>query len=195
MRSARVALVPLLLALVFAVVDDSARAQTQDQTWTIDVAHSTATFSTNHFFVSRVTGTMPIERAEIVLPADSTVPASAKATLNPAGLNTGDADRDKDLRSDHFFDIATYPTITFASTSIIRTDATHFTMNGNLTIHGVTHPVSLAATFVGTSGSGSAQRLTYQATTTIDRTQWGMLYGKPVVGTSIAITLHVEAVR
>jgi polyisoprenoid-binding protein YceI len=162
------------------------------ETWTADVARSTATFSTGHLFVSTVTGTIPIKSAELTIPAGSAMPTAVKATLDPAGVDTHDAARDADLRSARFLDVATYPTMTFESTSVTRIDASRFTITGNLTLHGITRPVTLSARYVGESGAGSALRLSYEANATIDRTQWGMTGGAPVVGTSIAIDLKVD---
>ncbi|HEY9084932.1 MAG TPA: YceI family protein [Candidatus Tyrphobacter sp.] len=180
-----------VLALAFAAVPATAA----DAIWSVDTAASTATFSTMHFLVSRVTGTLPIKSASLTIPSGSAIPTSVTATLEPAGLDTHDTGRDASLRSATFLNVATYPQITFESTSVTHVDASRFTIAGNLTIHGVTRPVSLAASYVGEQGAGPALRLVYEAHTTIDRTQFGMTYGESVVGTSIEIDLRIEAVR
>lgn len=185
----------LALAWAVAFVLCSIGATGPSEVWNADVAHSMATFSTLHLFVSTVTGTIPITSAEVTIPGGSAIPTAVKATLDPAGVDTHNAARDADLRSSSFLDVAAFPTMTFDSTSVTAVDSSHFTVTGNLTLHGVTHPTVLAAQYVGESGAGSSLRLTYEATTTIDRTQWGMTSGAPVVGTSIAIALRIEVTR
>jgi polyisoprenoid-binding protein YceI len=187
----------IAFAAILALLGSSLAAPVcaQETIWIVDTAHSTAQFSTSHLFMSRVTGTIPIKAAEISIPSGSAVPSSVRATLDPSGVNTQNSDRDAVLRSAHFLDVAQYPEIRFESTGITRSDASHFAISGNLTIHGVTHPVTLSASYVGEQGSGASLRLTYEAHTTIDRTQFGMTYGQPAVGTSLAIVLKIQAVR
>ncbi len=189
MKTSRVAAFVAVLAI------SCVAANGPDQTWNADIARSTATFSAGHLFVSTVTGTIPIKSAELAIPPGSAIPTSVKATLDPSGVDTHDTARDADLRSSDFLDVATYPTMTFESTSVTPVDASHFTVAGNLTLHGVTRPVTLTARYVGESGAGGALRLSYEADATIDRTQWGMTGGAPVVGTAISIALKIDVTR
>jgi polyisoprenoid-binding protein YceI len=116
--------------------------------------------------------------------------------LDPSGIDTHNGMRDADLKSPHFFDVATDPAMTFASTSITATDDKHITINGNLTMHGVTKPVTLAAVFLGRGpGMKGEPHIAYTASVTVDRTQWGMTYGNPVVSNSIDLAIDVEAAK
>ncbi len=164
-------------------------------TWTADPVHSSANFTVTHLGISHVNGIIPIKSSNIDVPEGSNIPTSADATFDPSGVDTRNSDRDSDLRSPHFFEVATYPAMTFKSTNISATDATHFTMTGDLTMHGQTHPVTLDAQYLGrvTTPNGQ-QRIAYEAKTTIDRTQWGMTYGNPFAGNSVDIELDIEAV-
>jgi polyisoprenoid-binding protein YceI len=184
----------LALALI-ALATSVAPASGQESRWVVDTSRSTASFATNHLFLTRVIGTIPIRNATLVIPGDSAIPTSVEAALDPAGISTADAARDANLRSANFLDVARFPEITFVSTSVTRLDASHFTIAGTLSIIGVTRPVTLFASYVGEEGSGASLRLTYEAHATIDRTQWGMTYGQPVVGTSLAIALKIVAMR
>lgn len=186
---------PFLIAGVIGALCAAAPAFATDTAWSVDAAHSSATFSTDHVLVTRVTGTIPITTATIAIPPGNAIPSSVTATLDPSRIDTNNSARDASLRSANFLDVASYPTIAFTSTHVAAVDASHFTMTGNLTIHGVTRPVTLACAYVSQSGAGSALRLDYEAHTTIDRTQWGMLYGAPIVGTSIDIELSIEATQ
>lgn len=182
-----VTLAALLIACTLTV-------RAAEQTWQADPIHSSATFTAMHFGISRVTGIIPIENASIVLAEGSNIPSSATASLDPSGVDTRFAMRDSDLKSAHFFDAATYPKMEFLSTKVTALDATHFTMLGNLTMHGQTHPVTLTCEYLGRmTDSRGRTRLAYTAKTTIDRTQWGMTYGSIVASNSIDIELDIEA--
>lgn len=163
-------------------------------TFMADPVHSSANFTAVHLGISHVNGIIPIKSATLEVQPGSNIPAAAKATLDPSGVDTRNAMRDGDLKSDHFFDVAKQPDMTFASTSINKVDATHFTMTGDLTMHGQTHPVTLNCEFLGRmTDSHNREHIAYSGKATIDRTQWGMTYGNPVVSNSIDIELDIEA--
>lgn len=164
-------------------------------TFIADPNHSSANFTVTHLGISHVNGVIPIKSAEVELNSGN-IPASAKAALDPSGVDTRQSDRDSDLRSAHFFDVAKYPGMSFASTTITKVDATHFTMTGDLTMHGQTHPVTLSCEYLGRmTDSHSHEHVAYAAKGTIDRTQWGITYGSIVAGNSIDIELDIEAVK
>jgi polyisoprenoid-binding protein YceI len=164
-------------------------------TWKVDPVHSSANFTATHLMISHVKGIIPIKSASIVVPDGSNIPTSATAELDPSGINTQNGDRDSDLRSAHFFDVANNPKMTFVSTSVTAVDTTHFTMVGNLTMHGQTHPVTLTGQYLA-RGPGFHQgetRIAYTASGTVDRTQWGMTYGVPMVSANMDLEIDVEA--
>jgi polyisoprenoid-binding protein YceI len=164
------------------------------ETWTVDPVHSTAQFTARHFGIVPVIGTIPITSASVTLNPGGQIPVAVSAVLDPSKVDTHDDRRDGDLRSAHFFDVASTPEMRFVSTKIDGTDPKHFTITGNLTMHGQTHPVVLAAQVIA---SGKSPRgtsiIAYGATATIDRTQWGMTFGPLVVGNSVDLSLNVEA--
>src|SRR5260370_25106392 len=101
--------------------------------------------------------------------------------------------RDNDLRSAHFFDVATYPTMSFVSTKIVGSDPKHFTIVGDLTMHGQTHPITLEAQYLGGGKTPFGRTFSaYSASASIDRSPWGMSFGPVVVGNSVDIALTVE---
>ncbi len=154
---------------------------------TIDPAHSKATFSVQHIFVDRVTGTVPILSGTIDVPAGSTIPTHVTAVLDPKKIETGESDRDGVLQTPDWFDTPKYPTWTFVSTAIAPT-ATGFSLQGLLTIRGVAQPETLQATV-----SGSLAQPVYHATGTIDRHAFGMVRTRldPVIGDSVDVTLDI----
>jgi len=183
---------PFLLAAVIALAAPAFAAEAQ--TWTVDPVHSFAQFTAKHFGIVPVVGTIPIKSASVKLNAGSQIPVAVSAELDPSQLDTHNGMRDGDLRSPHFFDIASTPAMSFVSTKITGTDPKHFEITGNLTMHGQTHPLTLASQVVGAGKSPRGRDIiAYSATATVDRTQWGMTYGPLIVGNSVDISLNVEA--
>ncbi|GAC1360819.1 MAG: YceI family protein [Vulcanimicrobiaceae bacterium] len=171
-------------------------AQAGGEQWQVDPVHSSAEFTATHLMISHVRGTIPIKDAHITIPSGSDIPSSVSAVLDPKGVDTHNGMRDDDLRSAHFFDVAMDPKMSFESTKISATDAKHFTIAGNLTMHGATHPITLDAQVIGKGpGMKHEPRIAFTATTTIDRSLWGMNYGSPVVSNSITINLEIEAAK
>jgi polyisoprenoid-binding protein YceI len=185
----------IILAAV-AAATLTGTALSADSSWKVDPVHSSATFTAVHLGISRVTGTIPIKSATIVIPDGSDVPSSVQATLDPSGVDTHNSMRDADLKSDHFFNAQADPAMSFASTSIVATGGKNFNIIGNLTMHGVTKPVTLAGTFLGRGpGMKGDPHIAYTASVTVDRTQWGMTYGNPIASNSIDLVIDIEAAK
>jgi len=188
----------LCLAAVLLLAPASARAQAE--AWTIDPGHSAATFQVRHMVVANVKGEFggPVGTATFDPKDPSTL--KIEATIDARTINTRNPDRDKDLRSDLFFDVAKYPKITFKSRSVAVQGPGKLKVAGDLTIHGVTKPVTLDV-----EGPTSeikdiwgSRRIGATATTKIDRRDFGLVYnrmlegGGAVVGDQVSIELDVE---
>jgi polyisoprenoid-binding protein YceI len=166
----------------------------QTETWTVDPVHSTAQFTARHFGIVPVIGTIPISSASVTLNPGTQIPIAVVAELDVSKLDTHNDRRDGDLRSDHFFNVASTPDMRFVSTKIEGTDPKHFTITGDLTMHGQSHPVVLNAQVVASGKSPRGRSIiAYAATATVDRTQWGMSYGPVVVGNNVDLSFNVEA--
>jgi polyisoprenoid-binding protein YceI len=164
-------------------------------TATVDPAHTSASFSVRHLTLTTVTGTIAIKDATIVL-GDGNLLKEADATLDLQTIDTHETDRDNDLRSDHWFEVAKYPLMTFKSTKIEPGPGGTMNITGDLTFHGVTNPVTLAAKYEGSiKDQKGVTHLGYSATTTVDRTAWGLGPNFPpvVVGNDVTLTLELEA--
>lgn len=162
----------------------------------VDPAHTSASFSVKHLTLTTVSGTIDVKDASIALDGNGMLTA-AKATLDLATIDTKFADRDADLKSDKWFDVAAYPVMTFTSTKITGTPA-HMTVLGTLTFHGKTNPVTLTAVYGGSVKDPRGRtHIGYTATGTIDRTLWGVgtSYPPAIVGNDIAITIELEALE
>lgn len=182
------------VSILFASFGVSAALGAQSETWTVDPVHSTAQFTARHFGIVPVIGTIPIKSASVKLDSGAQIPTAVAAELDASKLDTHNDMRDNDLRSAHYFNVASTPDIRFVSTKIEGTDPKHFAITGDLTMHGETHPVVLNAQVVGAGKSPRGRSIiAYEATATVDRTQWGMSYGPMIVGNNIDISLNVEA--
>jgi len=161
----------------------------------VDPPHTSVAFSVKHLTLTTVSGTIGVKSASIGVGADDVL-TSAVATLDLSTIDTKVGDRDNDLRSDHWFDVAKYPLLTFKSTKI-GGDKNAMKVTGDLTFHGITNPVTLDAKYEGSvkDDKGRTHR-GYSATGVIDRTKWnlGNNYPAIVVGNDVTITINLEAV-
>ena len=176
-------------------------AQPGPNTWTIDPGHSAARFSVKHMMVSTVRGTLGKVMGTIEYDGKTVESIKADVTIDLATINTDNDSRDKDLKSDNFFNIAKYPTVKFTSKRVQPDAQGKFKMVGDLTMHGVTKEVTLSVE--GPSPAlkqGPDLRVGASATTTLDRREWGLLYNRtvelaPIVGDDIQVQIDVEATR
>jgi polyisoprenoid-binding protein YceI len=167
--------------------------------WNIDTSHTTVNFSVRHMMVSKVRGKFTKFDGALVIAEDPTA-STLEATVDLASVDTGDAGRDEHLRTSDFFDIQTHPTMTFKSTGI-KPAGGNYELTGDLTIRGVTKPVTfeLEVGGVGADPWGNT-RAGFTATTTISRKDWGLEYnavlegGGVLIGDKVTIELDVEAV-
>jgi polyisoprenoid-binding protein YceI len=166
-------------------------------TFTIDPVHSGVSFQIRHF-VSRVRGSFKDVKGTITATPDAWQDAVIDVTIATASVSTENEKRDAHLRSNDFFAADSFPAITFRSTRVERKgdDAKVF---GNLTIRGITRPVVLDGHFSGLMTTAQGQRVGFEATTTIDRTAYGVTWnraaegGGAMLGDEVKIEINVEA--
>lgn len=183
------------ICTLVAAVAGSALPARAEVAWSVDPASSTVTLSAKEFIVSKVGGTIPIVSGKVVTAGGLTMPSRVDLVLQAAGLSTHDAKRDADLRSDHFFDVARYPQITFDSDRVRATGAQTFSIDGRLTMHGVTRPISFDAHATGIRGDASGKRrVHYDAVGSFRRSDYGMTYARGVVGNVVKLSVTIEAV-
>jgi polyisoprenoid-binding protein YceI len=167
--------------------------------WDLDPENSSAEFVCKHVF-SNVRGMFKKPSGTVTF--DDVTPASSKvsATIDAGSITTGVEERDTHLKSQDFFDVAKYPVITFVSTSVTRSGATTYAVTGNLTMHGVTRPVTLAVTASAPFKHAGGIRRGVEATTSVNRKDFGLRWEYPgegpgiVVGDNIKISIDAELV-
>jgi polyisoprenoid-binding protein YceI len=170
-------------------------------TWTADPAHSSFGFSVKHLGIATVRGTFGEFEGKIVLDgdlADAKVTGSAKV----ASIDTSQPDRDAHLRSADFFDAEQFPELTFDSTSITEIDDETFEITGDLTMHGVTKPITLKAELQGSEvDPWGNDRLGFEITGQLERSEWGMKFnqalgsGNLAVSDKVKLALDISAVK
>jgi polyisoprenoid-binding protein YceI len=178
-------------------------SQTSASTWAIDPAHSVAEFKVKHMMISNVKGQFSglsgtLQRNE----ADLTK-SKVEVTIDAASVNTRDAQRDTHLKSPDFFEVEKFPTLSFKSTRVIPKNQDEHAVEGELTIHGVTHTVRFAVegpTAPAKDPWGNT-RIGVSATTKINRKDYGLTWntvletGGILVGEEVTITLDLQFVK
>ncbi len=144
----------LLASAVLVVAAPLAMAQTS--TWKTDPAHSEVDFSIKHMALSNVHGRFGTVDATLTWDDADPAKSTVNATIDVTGVDTGVPNRDTDLKSARFFDVANHPKATFTSTSVEKSGS-GYKVNGNLTIKGVSKPVTLEVDAPDRSGEGHAQ--------------------------------------
>ena len=170
-------------------------AAAQTDTWRLDPPHSAAQFSVRHMGISTVRGTFTKVNGVVENPGDPSK-ASVDVTIDASSVDSRVEMRDKDLRSEHFLDVAQYPTITFKSTHVGTVASGKLKVTGDLTLHGVTKQVVLdvdGPTPPMKDPKGNSHR-GLSATATIKRSDFGMNFMQGMVGDDVSIQLDVEIV-
>jgi polyisoprenoid-binding protein YceI len=168
----------------------------------INTSHSLIEFSVKHMMVTTVKGRFTQFQGEIEI--DEATPANSKVdlTIETASISTGDANRDGHLRSADFFEPEKYPTITFASTKVEPLGGEQYRVTGDLTLHGVTRPISFDVTREGVTKTMKGEALqAFSATLTLSRKDFGLEWnvalesGGWLVSDHVKIALEVQAVE
>ncbi|MEM9227245.1 MAG: YceI family protein [Verrucomicrobiota bacterium] len=162
--------------------------------YNIDPGHSQVGFKIRHFF-NKVPGSFSDFTGEIHVDKSDMSKSKVKATIKPASIDTGNTDRDEHLLEDDYFDTAKFTTIEFESTEWVPTGENTYDVKGNLTMLGVTKPVVLKTTYLGEQeGVGPYEGLMvngWEATTTLDRTEFGMESGV-ILGDEVDVELSIQ---
>lgn len=172
-------------------------------TWNIDPAHSAVEFKVRHMMISNVKGNF--SGVSGVISIDEADPAKSRveATIPVTTINTGDAQRDGHLKSADFFDAEKFPTLTFKSTKVEARSPGELAVTGNLTLHGVTRPVTFAVDGPSAPAKDPWGNLRegLAATAKINRKDFGLNWnsaletGGVLVGEDVNIALDVQFIK
>jgi len=198
MRSARPLLASLLTLAVAASVGFAEPVALK-----IDPGHSQVGFNVRHFF-TRVPGNFNEFSGRILYDEKNVANSSVEVEVKTSSVDTNHERRDNHLRSPDFFAADSFPAMTFKSTKITPVEGNKFKIEGNLTMRGVTRPVTLDASFLGMGVVDSKSGMVrggWEATTTVNRKDYGILWnrvldqGSTMLGDDVNITLAVEAMK
>ncbi|RYU91164.1 polyisoprenoid-binding protein [Mucilaginibacter terrigena] len=168
-------------------------------TWKADKAHSHVKFTITHLAVSDVDGTFKDFDATIVAAKPDFSDAKFTFSANTASVSTDNDNRDGHLKSADFFDVAKYPTITFVSTNVAAAGTNKYKVTGNLTLHGVTKPVTLDVVYRGTITHPMTKGLDagFKITGTIKRSDFafGSKYGSPMLSDEVELNASGEFLK
>jgi polyisoprenoid-binding protein YceI len=172
-------------------------------TWQIDPKHTAAGFAVKHLMISTVRGQFKGVTGTVTVDDQDVSKSIVDVTIDATTVDTGEPARDKDLKSDHFFDVANYPTLTFKSKKVEQVSAGRLKVTGDLTIHGVTKEVVLdvegpSPPIKDPQGN---TRVAINATTKVNRQDFGVKWnanidgGGVVVSDDVSITIDMEMTK
>lgn len=170
--------------------------------WEIDSSHSGIHFSVRHMVLAKVRGQFSRWSGTIEVPGGDLSGASVQVTIDASSLETGVADRDAHLKSADFFDVATYPEITFKGDRVRMQGSDNLRVAGRLTMHGVTREVELEVEYAGrTQDPWGNERSGFTAKASVNRADFGLTWnqvletGGLVVGERVDLEFEIEAVK
>jgi polyisoprenoid-binding protein YceI len=162
--------------------------------WDIDGTHTTAQFAVKHLVVSTVKGTFDKVGGTVSLDDKDITKSKVEVNIDPASIDTREPKRDTHLKSPDFFDVAKFPTLTFKSTKVVKAGKNKLKVTGDLTMHGVTKPITLAV------DGPSAETKTPFGTTVravsltgkLDRKDWGLNWNKALEAGGVLVSDEVQ---
>ena len=171
-------------------------------TYAIDPSHSRIGFVARHAMVTKVRGSFNEFEGSGHFDAEDPTRSHLQLIIQAASIDTRNADRDGHLRSNDFFDMETYPTITFVSTAVAQTGDDEYRVTGDLTIKGVSRPVTVELEYTGTAVDPYGnQRIGFEGKTTVNRKEWGVNWnaaleaGGVLVSEKVTLEFDVSAIR
>lgn len=170
--------------------------------WNVDASHSALEFSVKHMMIANVRGQFHNFQASIVADPQDLTTAEIEVTVDVNSIDTRDEQREGHLKSADFFDVENYPNLTFKAAQIERKSGDKYTMTGDMTVRGVTKPVSFDVTFEGQGKDPwGNEKAGFSAVATINRKDFGLNWnalletGGVLVGENVKINVEIEALR
>ena len=172
-------------------------------TWNIDPVHSNAQFKVKHMMISNVKGEFTAVNGSLEFDEENIANSRVQAEIDASTINTREPQRDAHLKSADFFDVDKFPTLSFRSTKVSKLGGGELSVAGELTIHGITRPVTFTVEGPSdpTKDPWGNTRIGLSATTKINRKDFGLTWnaaletGGILVGEEVTITLDVQFVK
>lgn len=183
----------LTIALVVSL-GAATQSGAEQLSYALDMSHSRIFFDVSHRGYSTMHGRFADFGGTLLFDADDPAGSSLDVKIDPATIDMFHGGLNNHLKTADFFDVEQYPELRFVSERVDVTGENRFTVHGSFTMLGRTHPLALEVVVNKTGqGRGGVPDAGFTATGTIDRTQYGMSYGAPLVGTQVTFRIEVEA--
>lgn len=181
-----------VVSVVYPLNENAAKARAG--AYTLDPDHASVLFSVSHFGFSNFRGRFSALSGSLDLDADNPENSAVTIEIKTAGIDTGVSELDELLKAHDMFAAADNPTIVFTSTSVTRTAEDRATIDGVLTMVGVSRPVSLQGRFIGSGTNPLTRKKTvgFSATTTLLRSEFNLKSWLPFVGDEVELAIDVE---
>ncbi|MFJ8585398.1 YceI family protein [Streptomyces sp. NPDC093595] len=196
----RTSTAPATTSAAPTAVDPALAALTGE--YTIDPAHSSIGFTARHAMVTNVRGSFADYSGSLTLDGSDPAASAASIDVKIGSIDTGNADRDGHLRSADFFDAEQFPLMTFRSTSAEALGGSDYRITGDLTIKGVTKPISIDLEFNGAAKDPFGnERVGFEGKAELLRSAWGLTWnaaletGGVLVSDKIKLTFEISAIR
>ncbi|MBV9059774.1 MAG: YceI family protein [Pseudonocardiales bacterium] len=170
--------------------------------YVLDASHSRIGFVARHAMVTKVRGSFDELAGTAHIDFENPANSHAELTIQVASVNTGNGQRDEHLRNNDFFDAANFPQITFKSTAAEAVDHNTYRLTGDLTIKGITKPVTVDFEYTGTATDPFGNiRIGFEGTTTINRRDWGVAWnaaleaGGVLVSDKVTLEFDISAIK
>jgi polyisoprenoid-binding protein YceI len=163
----------------------------ETETFTFDKAHTLIGFRVRHV-LTKVEGRFKSFDGTIWLDRQNPAAAKVELTIQAASIDTANENRDNDLRSPNYFDVAKYPTITFKSTKIEPKGNDQYEVTGEFSMHGVTKTIKVPVKHLGFA-PGKTEKAGFEVALPLNRKDYGITSGVPIVGDEVEINIQVEA--
>jgi polyisoprenoid-binding protein YceI len=180
----------------------TANTPTLTGTYVVDPAHSRIGFVARHAMITKVRGSFNEFQGTGYFDSENPSASKLELTIQAASIDTRNADRDAHLRSNDFFDMDSYPEITFVSTAVQPVDDEHYQVTGDLTIKGVTQPITIDFEFTGAATDPFGHdRIGFEGRTSVNRKDWGISWnaaletGGVLVSEKVTLEFEVSAVK
>ena len=162
-------------------------------TWNIDTAHSEIGFKVKHLVISTVKGTFTKFDAQIQTEGEDFENSKISFTAQADSINTNNTMRDEHLKNADFFNVAEFPTVIFNSTSITKEDDSTYTVNGDLTMHGITKPITLTTSYNGSIVDAYSNTVkSFDIHGAIHRSEFGLVWNAPLESGGVAVSDEVR---
>ncbi|HUR29456.1 MAG TPA: YceI family protein [Planctomycetota bacterium] len=182
----------LVVPIAFVAASSSSAPPPEATTWNIDPVHTSIVFKVLHLNVSNFYGRFDKVSGTVVMNDEKPAESKVELTIAMDGINTNHEGRDKDLKGPNFFNAKEFPEIKFVSKTVKKDGDKKWKVDGDMTMHGVTKPLSLSVDLVGSADTKMGKKAGFDTTFKLKRTDFGMTGMTDMLGDEVTVMAGVE---